>query len=252
VTTTLHLAAPRTDVPVRRTAPSLPTLVGLEMRKSLSSRSGKAFALSAALLGPAGMAVAATDAEFGWVAGPIGIVGSMTGLVLLALGAVSTAGEWTHRTAQTTFLLVPQRGRVLASKAVAVGLLGALFAAVSAALSLAVIAAVGVDALNWDGTGQAMATAVAAGVAFAVIGAGAGAALGNTTATLTVLYLVIMGVLPLVRIWKLELGQWLDPAEATLALAQGQAETRSIVVLAGWVVVSCVAGWVLTDRRAVQ
>lgn len=254
MTTTLAQSTPTPDdsLQVRRTGPSLPTLVGLEVRKSLSSRSGRAFALSAALLGPAGIALAATDAEFGWVAGPVGIVGSMTGLVLLALGIVGTAGEWTHRTVQTTFLLVPQRGRVLAAKGVAVALLGAALAAVSGALSVAIIAVVGVDGLDWDGTGQALATAVGAGAAFAVIGAGVGAALANTPAALTALYLLIMGVLPLVRMWNLGLAQWLDPADATLVLAQGDAETRSILVLAGWVVVSSVAGWLLTSRRPVQ
>jgi hypothetical protein len=198
------------------------------------------------------MALAATDAEFGSVAGPIGMVGMMTGLVLLALGVVSTAGEWTHRTVQTTFLLVPRRGRVLAAKTVAVALLGAAFAAVSAVLSLGVIALVGVEDLNWSGTGQALAAVVAAGAAFAVIGAGTGAALANTPAALTVLYLVIMGVLPLVRMWNLELSQWLDPAEATLALAQGQAETRPILVFVGWAAITSVAGWVLASRRPVQ
>lgn len=254
MTTAPTPAAPSigSSVEARRTGPSLPTLVGLEVRKSLSHRSGRSFAASAALLGPVGMALAATDAEFGWVAGPIGIVGSMTGLVLLALGVVSTAGEWTHRTVQTTFLLVPQRGRVLAAKSVAVAVLGAALAAVSAGLSLAVIAAVGVEDLNWDGTGQALATAVGAGAAFAVIGAGVGAALANTPAALTALYLVIMGVMPLIRAWNLELAQWLDPADATMVLAQGDAEARSIAVLVCWVVVTSVAGWVLTSSRPVQ
>ena len=46
----------------------------------------------------------------------LGFTGMLTALVLLALGVLSTAGEWTHRSVQTTFLLVPQRGRVIASK----------------------------------------------------------------------------------------------------------------------------------------
>lgn len=252
MTTTPSPLTLRSAVEARRTGPSLPTLVGLEVRRSLSHRSGKAFAVSAALLGPVGMALAATDAEFEQVAGPIGIVGSMTGLVLLALGVVSTAGEWTHRTVQTTFLLVPQRGRVLAAKSVAVALLGAVLAAVSAVLSLAIIAATGADGLTWDGAGQALATAVAAGAVFAVIGAGSGAALANTPAALTVLYLLIMGAMPLIRAWNLELAQWLDPADATLLLAQGEAEARSITALAGWVVVASMLGWLLTRRREVQ
>ena len=254
MTTTLASAVPSLDstVEVRRTGPSLPALVGLEMRKSLSSRSGLAFAASAVLMGPVGLLLAALDAEFGWVAGPMGVVAMMTGLVMLALGAISTAGEWTHRTVQTTFLLVPRRGLVLSAKAVAVALLGAAFAAVSAAASLGVIAVVGADDLNWDGWLQATAVTVAAGAVFAVIGAGIGAATANTTAALTVLYLFILGVLPLVRVGKPELGDEVDPAHATMLLGQGMEETRSVIILTGWVVVSTVAGWVLTRRRPVQ
>lgn len=254
MTTTATPPAPTigSSVDVRRTGPPLTSLVGLEMRKSLSHRSGKAFAVAAVLMGPVGLLLAALDAEFGHAAGPMGVVAMMTGLVLLALGVVSTAGEWTHGTVQTTYLLVPRRGLGLAAKSVAVALLGAAFAAGSAALSLAVIAAVGVDDLNWDGWVQATAVTLAAGAAFAVVGAGIGAATANTTAALTVLYLFIMGVLPLVRVGKPELGDALDPAHATMLLAQGMEETRSILILAGWVAVSSVAGWILTQRRPVQ
>ncbi|NEK84778.1 ABC transporter permease subunit [Blastococcus saxobsidens] len=252
MTTTLTLTAPRSDVPVRRTAPSLPTLVGLEMRKSLSHRSGKAFATAAVLMGPVGLALAALDAEFGWVAGPMGVVAMMTGLVMLALGVVSTAGEWTHGTVQTTYLLVPQRGRVLTAKAGAVALLGAAFAAVAAAASIGVIALVGVDDLNWTGWQQSVVATVAAGAVFAVIGAGIGAATANTTAALTTLYLLVLGVLPLVRVGKPELGDAVDPAHAAMLLSQGSEETRSILILTGWVVVASVAGWVLAHRRPVQ
>jgi ABC-2 type transport system permease protein len=101
---------------VRSTGPSMPTLVRIEIRKSLSTRSGKALAGAAVVLPPAAMAVASTSAEtIGGAAGPIAAMGIFAALLLLALGVLSTAGEWTHRTVQTTFLLVPQRGRVLAS-----------------------------------------------------------------------------------------------------------------------------------------
>jgi len=251
-TTTLPTPTLGNSVDVRRTGPSLTSLTGLEMRKSLSHRSGKAFAVAAVLMGPVGLLLAAMDAEFGGAAGPMGVNAMMTGLVLLALGVVSTAGEWTHGTVQTTYLLVPRRGVVLAAKSVAVALLGAAFAAVSAVLSLAVIAVVGVDDLNWDGWVQATAVTLAAGAVFAVVGAGIGAATANTTAALTVLYLFIMGVLPLVRVGKPELGDALDPAHATMLLGQGMEETRSVIILTGWVVVSAVAGWVHTHRRQVS
>jgi ABC-2 type transport system permease protein len=254
MTTTLTASAPSlgSSVEVRGTGPSLPALVGLEMRKSLSHRSGIGFAAPAVLMGPVGLLLAALDAEFGSVAAPMGVVAMMTGLVMLALGVLSTAGEWTQRTVQTTFLLVPRRGLVLTAKAAAVALLGAAFAAVSAAASLGVIAAVGTDDLRWDGWWQATVVTVAAGAVFAVIGAGIGAATANTTAALTVLYLVILAVLPLVRVGKPELGDAVDPAHAVMLLGQGMEETRSTLVLTGWVVISSVAGWILTHRRPVH
>jgi ABC-2 type transport system permease protein len=253
VTTTLSAPPVPVRPTVRGSGPSLPALVGLELRKSVSARSGKSLAVAAVVLGPIAMATAAATGDaIGSAAAPIGVIGMLTGLVLLAMGVLSTAGEWSHRTVQTTFLLVPHRGRVLAAKGLAVALMGAVFAAVSALLSSAVLYTLIGGDLTWDGTLRALVAVVGAGAAFAVTGAGAGAALANTPATLTSLYLVILGVLPIVRTFKPEIGSKLDPAEATLALAQGHTQTQSILILAGWVVVASVAGWVLTHRRAVQ
>ena len=49
----------------------------------------------------------------------LGVGGMLTALLLLALGVLSTAGEWGNSSIQNTFLLVPQRGRVVAAKAAA-------------------------------------------------------------------------------------------------------------------------------------
>ncbi|MGY1733858.1 hypothetical protein ACI798_20300 [Geodermatophilus sp. SYSU D01045] len=241
-----------TRPPVRAGAPSPTALVGIELRKSLSTRSGRSLAAASVLLAPAATAVVAAASEEGLasVTGPIGVMGVLTGLVLVALGALSTAGEWSHRTVQTTYLLVPRRGRVLAAKAVAVALLGAALAALSAALTAGVLAVL-VDGASWEGAGRALGVVVAAGAVFAVTGAGVGAALANTPATLTSFYLVVLGVLPLVRNFEPEIGTRLDPADAVVALAMGPAPTRPVLVLTGWVVVSVVAGAVVTRRRAV-
>ncbi|TYP86586.1 hypothetical protein [Blastococcus xanthinilyticus] len=252
MTDVLSLAAPRTDVPVRRTAPSLPALVGLEMRKSLSTRSGKSLAAAAVLAGPAGMALLGLAGDqFPHYAGPLAVVGVMTGLLLLALGVLSTGGEWTHRTAQTTFLLVPHRGRVLAAKAGAVAVLGVLLAGAAAALSMLVLLGIAPPDVSWDGAVRALVAVLGAGAAFAVAGAGVGAATGNTAAALTGLYLLILGAMQIVRLWNHTVAVWVDPVDATLELGMGTELTRPIVVLAGWVVVASVAGWVLTRRRQV-
>lgn len=251
-------ATPTTIVPVRpvvrRTGPSLPSLVGIEIRKSLSTRSGKALAAAAIVLAPAATAVVAgaSTEPLPSVDGPIAVMGLLTGYLLIALGVLCTAGEWSHRTVQTTYLLVPHRGRVLASKATAMALTGAVLGAISTALTAGVLAVMVGDSTSWDGAGRAMTAAVVACVAFAVTGAGAGAAFANTPAALTSLYLVLLGVIPLLSGFKPEIAEKIDPANAVLNLGQGQSQTQSAVILAAWVVIPAVAGWILTHRRAVQ
>jgi ABC-2 type transport system permease protein len=240
--------------PVRRTGPSLPGLVGIEIRKSLSTRSGKALAAAAVVLGPGAIAViaAASTEPLPSVDGPIAVMGLLTGYLLIALGVLSTAGEWSHRTVQTTYLLVPHRGRVLAAKSMAMALMGAVLGAVSTGLTTGVLAVMIGDSSSWDGAGRAAAAAVVACVAFAVAGAGVGAAFANTPAALTSMYLVLLGVIPLLSGFKPEIAEKIDPANAVLNLGQGQSQTQSIVILAAWVVVPAVAGWIVTHRRAVQ
>ena len=95
--------------------------------------------------------------------------------MLLSLGVLSTAGEWGNRSIQTTFLLVPQRGRVVAAKGAAVALMGAVLAAIAISASAAVLS-VGTRSVTRRGTAcrWPWAISVAAGAAFAVIGAGVG------------------------------------------------------------------------------
>lgn len=237
----------------RRTGPSLPALVGIEMKKSLSTRSGKALAAASVLLAPAAIAViaSASTEPIGGADGPLTVMGLLTAYVLIAIGVLSTAGEWSHRTVQTTFLLVPHRGRVLAAKAVAVALMSAAFATVSTALSAGVIALVESDVV-WDGAPRAMLVVVLAGAALAVAGAGVGAALANTPGSLTGLYVLILGVLPVLQQLKPTWADKIDPAGSVFDLAQGDQTGKSIAILAGWVVIASVAGWVLTHRRPVQ
>lgn len=251
--TATAVAVPPARGTTRSTGAGLPTLAGLEMRKSLSTRSGKALAGIAVLLAPVGTALAASlsNGPLDSVTGPLAIVGMLTAYVLLALGVLSTAGEWSHGTVQTTFLLTPVRSKVLAAKAVAAALLGAALTAVAIAGSAGVLAAMEPGA-SWTGAWRAVITVVAAGAAFAVTGAGVGAALGNTPAALTGLYLVVLGVMPVLENVKPAIAGKIDPANAVLNLAHGAHQTTAILILAGWVVVSSVAGAVLTHRRAVQ
>ena len=233
-------------------APSLATLSGIEIRKSLSTRSGKAVGLVAVLLGPLGVLLVSLEAE-GTApgAGILGFTGMLAALVLLALGVLSTAGEWTHGSVQVTYLLVPQRLRVLTAKVVALAVQGAVFAALGAALTVAMLRAIP-DPIDWTGFDRSLAVAVAAGAAFAVIGAGIGAALGNSPAALTGTYLTVLGVFPLLQLFKPEIAEKVDPVTSIVMLAQEGWSTTPVLVIAGWVVVSTVLGAVITRRRSVQ
>jgi hypothetical protein len=240
-------------VAARRSGASLPNQVGLEVRKSLSTRSGVALVAAAALLAPAAMSVAVASAAgpLSSPTGPVVVTGMLSVLVLLALGVLSTAGEWTHGSVQTTYLLEPRRSRVLVAKALAVAAVGAVVAAVAAALATGVLALFG-PSVPFDGIGQALLVVGIAGAAFALIGAGVGAALGNTPGALTGVYLLNLGVLPLLQTFKPALADKIDPGNAVLSLAQGHQQAQSITVLVVWVSVALVAGAVMSRRRAVQ
>jgi ABC-2 type transport system permease protein len=237
----------------RRTGPSFPAMIGLEIRKSLSTRSGKSVAALAVAVGPLGVLIATLTSGGGVVpaAVAIGIMGMLVALVLLALGVLSTAGEWSHKTVETTYLLVPQRNRVLAAKAAAMGLLGLVLAGLGVGLAVAAMAAF-TPGVVWFAATQAVIAVIAAGAAFAVIGAGIGALVGNSAAAMTGTYLTLLGILPVVSSVQPEVAEVLDPASSIQVLAQHGAETTPIAVITGWVIISTIAGMLISRRRSVQ
>jgi ABC-2 type transport system permease protein len=237
----------------RRTGPSLPGAIWLEVRKSLSTRSGLALVVAATLIAPAAIAIAAGTASepLGNVLGPLVVTGMLSALVLVSLGVLSTAGEWSHGSVQTTFLLEPRRGRVMAAKSAAVALMGAVIAVVGSGLS-ALLLLVMEPSASWDGGARAIGMVAVAGAVFALIGAGVGAAVGTTPGALTGIYLLDLGLLPVLQVVKPGLADKIDPGNAILELAQGTHQALSITILAVWVGAALVAGAVMSRRRAVQ
>jgi hypothetical protein len=250
-TLTAPAVVPAAGSTARRTGPSFAALTGLEIRKSLSTRSGRSVAALAVLVGPFGVLLATLTSGGGVVAAmALGVMGMLIALVLLALGVLSTAGEWSHRSVETTYLLVPQRGQVLAAKAVAMALLGLVLTGLGVGLAVGALAAF-TPGVIWFAAGQAVTAVIASGAAFTVIGAGIGAAFGNSAAALTGSYLTMLGVLPVLNSVKPEIAEKLDPAAAIVTLAQHGAATTPILVIAGWTFVSMVVGALITRRRAV-
>ncbi|TFV86683.1 hypothetical protein E4P40_12660 [Blastococcus sp. CT_GayMR20] len=75
--------------------------------------------------------------------------------------------------------------------------------------------------------------------------------MGNSAAALTGGYLTLLGVLPVVSNVKPEIAEKLDPAASIVTLAQHGAAVTPIAVITGWVLISTVAGMLITRRRAV-
>ena len=139
----------------------------------------------------------------------------------------------------------------MAAKAGAVALMGAVTAALATGISALLIVGLEPNA-SWDGGGRAMLMVVVAGGTFALIGAGVGAAVGNTAGALTGIYLLNLGVLPVLQTVKPALADKIDPGNAILSLAQGDHQALSITILAVWVGAALIAGTVMTRRRQVS
>jgi ABC-type transport system involved in multi-copper enzyme maturation permease subunit len=105
------------------------------------------------------------------------------------LGAMSVTGEVRHGTIRPTFLTTPQRGRVVAAKALTSMLSGLLFGliatGIASALGTAVLSGRGVT-IHLDGGDYALLLAggAAAAALWAVIGLGVGALLRNQVAAI--------------------------------------------------------------------
>jgi ABC-2 type transport system permease protein len=110
------------------------------------------------------------------------------------VGALSITGEIRHGTIRPTFLITPRRGRVVAAKIVASGLVGIVFGLVAVGVAIGVgsaaLAARGIP-ITLDGSDYTLMPAggIAAAALWAPLGLGLGALLRNQVATLLAIFL---------------------------------------------------------------
>ena len=186
-------AAALTAVPAtgRDARPGLGRLTLVELRKMTDTRAGFWLQLAiVALTVFVAVAVAiwgvGPDKQFGSLLGatiqPASILGPVVGVLLVS-------SEWSQRTAQITFGLVPRRGRVLAAKLLA----GLAWSAVAFALAI-VAAAVAAAVANVDGVWDVPAGLVLQDALYVVIQVLGGIAFGAAllaSAPAIVLYFVL-------------------------------------------------------------
>jgi ABC-type transport system involved in multi-copper enzyme maturation permease subunit len=192
------------------------------------------------------------------VAGPVTL---LSGAVLL-LGIVGMAGEFRHQTVTGTFLVTPDRGRVVAAKLVAYPLAGI-------ALTLTILAFTAAVAAGWLAAkgitpslvgavgvalGQVLLGAVLAAGLCGLVGVGIAALVRNQVAALVgvaVWVLVVEGLL-MSLLNAPSLGKWLPSAAAAALTSPGGAHLSrwgGALLLAGYALALAAAGTHLVVRR---
>ena len=178
----------------------------------------------------------------------------------LLLGILGMTGEFRHHTITQTFLITPNRGRVVAAKLVAYPLAAIVLAlatlAVTAAVATGWLAAKGITPSLLDARlGRVVGVALLGAGLCGLVGVGVAALVRNQVAALVgvaVWVLVVEGLL-MSLLHAPSLGKWLPSAAAKAAITSpGGAQLSRLagtLVLAGYALALALAGTRLVVRR---
>lgn len=234
-------------------------LVAVETRKLFDTRSGQVMAVILIVL------TVALIAGRGLTAGPrlgmlIGTAGIGFGTLLPVLGILTVTGEWSHRTALTTFTLEPRRSRVLLAKCLPpllVTVAACLFAILVAVPVTAVVAGVREAPADWAVDPRALLGWTAGCVLVVAMGLALGLLLQNAPAAIVICLSSTMAWSAIGRLGATgeTLAAWLDLGTATAPLTAGaltgdQAARLAVSVLC-WIIVPMAAGVVRAIRKDV-
>jgi len=189
------------------------------------------------------------------VGGPVTL---LSGAALL-LGILGMAGEFRHQTVTQTFLVTPDRGRVVAAKLVAYPLAGIALAlsilAFTAAVATGWLAAKGITPSLLDARlGRVLLGAVLAAGLCGLVGVGVAALVRNQVAALVgvlVWVLLVEGLL-MSLLNPPSLGKWLPSAAAAALTNPGGGQLSRLagtLLLAGYALALALAGTRLVVRR---
>jgi ABC-2 type transport system permease protein len=211
--------------------------------------------VAANILGVEGAPPLAADSFPMLVGGPVTL---LSGAALL-LGILGMAGEFRHQTVTQTFLVTPDRGRVVAAKLVAYPLAGIALAlgilAFTAAVAAGWLAAKGITPSLLDARlGRVLLGAVLAAGLCGLVGVGVAALVRNQVAALigvAVWVLLVEGLL-MSLLNAPSLGKWL-PSAAAAALTNpggaGLSRVAGSLLLAGYALALALVGTRLVVRR---
>jgi ABC-2 type transport system permease protein len=178
----------------------------------------------------------------------------------LLLGILGMTGEFRHHTVTQTFLVTPDRGRVVAAKLVAYPLAAIALAlttmAVTAAVAAGWLAAKGITPSLLDARlGRVVGVALLAAGLCGLVGVGVGALVRNQVAALvgTLVWVLVLEGLLMSLLHAPSLGKWLPSAAAKAAITSpGGAQLSRLagtLLLAGYALALALAGTRLVVRR---
>jgi hypothetical protein len=246
----------RAPDPQAATRPPLRLLARVELRKMVDTRAGRWLVAVCALLvaAVAAVYVLAADAPDVTFENVFAVVQFPVGVLLPAVAILLVTSEWSQRTALTTFTLVPARERVIAAKAIAVGIVAVL--ATLAALGAAALAHALGDGRSWAFDAATLAEAFV----FQLLGLAMGFAFGlllQASAPAIVAYYVVPAIVGIVlgTVPALDgVGDWadtgttLEPLVDPEAAMDGTAWARLAVAHGLWVAVPLLLGLVRLRR----
>jgi ABC-2 type transport system permease protein len=178
----------------------------------------------------------------------------------LLLGILGMTGEFRHHTVTQTFLVTPDRGRVVAAKLVAYPLAAIALAlttmAVTAAVAAGWLAAKGITPSLLDARlGRVVGVALLAAGLCGLVGVGVGALVRNQVAALvgTLVWVLVVEGLLMSLLHAPSLGKWLPSAAAKAAITSpGGAQLSRLggtLLLAGYALTLALVGTRLVVRR---
>ncbi|HEY2959590.1 MAG TPA: ABC transporter permease [Actinomycetota bacterium] len=190
------------------------------------------------------------------VGGPVTL---LAGAALL-LGILGMTGEFRHQTITQTFLVTPDRGRVVAAKLIAYPLAGIVLAvatlAVTAAVGAGWLAAKGMTPSLLDARlGRVLGVALLSAGLCGLVGLGVGALVRNQVAALvvTLVWVLVVEGLLMSLLNAPSLGKWLPSAAAAAVITSpGGAHLSRLggtLLLAAYALGLALAGTRLVVRR---
>ncbi len=246
----------------RHRPPSLATLTAVELRKSVDTRAGRWLLAVTALLVLAAVAVAlfADDPRNLTFDSFLQIAQLPLAVLLPVIGILGVTGEWSQRTALTTFALVPRRLRVVGAKilaGVALAVLASVVALAAAALGTALAPLQDGDA-GWALTEGMLGRLLLVQVVNVLIGVGFGLLL-QSSAIAIVSFFLIPTLVTLVGSLVgavADLAPWVDVNQAVGPLGEvdepsGEEWARYGTASLVWAALPLVLGALRVQRREV-